>query len=668
MNDINQEEYHELVKQVKRHDELYYAKCTPEISDYEYDQLVKDIEAIEKRHPDWVMASSPTQSVNEKTTSGFKTVQHKIPMLSLANTYSEEELDDFIGRMQRLLEREEIDFFVELKMDGVAISVRYEEGHLVQGVTRGNGKQGDDVTENVKAISNLPLQLKGKNIPKALELRGEVYLPIKTFQALNSEKEEAGQDVWANPRNAAAGSLKLLDVAEVKRRKLCVVFYDVVRADGITIKTQSAIPAYIASLGLPCFSGENIARCTSSNEIHQFATTIQNKRASFPFEIDGIVIKVDTIEERKYLGYTGKSPRWAVAYKFAPEQAITSIEDITVQVGRTGVLTPVAELNPVKLAGSTISRATLHNQDEIERKDIRIGDVVVIEKGGDVIPKVVSVDVTKRRSKAKPWKMPRECPGCKKQVVHDETEVAYRCPDPTSCPAGAWRRISFFVSKGAMDIENLGEKVVQKLMEQGMIVKLSDIYRLTKDDLLSLEGFKEKSAQNLIDSIEKSKTTALSRFLFALGIKFVGIGGAEILANHYRSIDAILSATKDDLLDLEGMGPKMADSVIEYLGNPGNIQEIKELLALGVAPTPPAEKRLDHPFADKTFVLTGSLLEYTRTQAATLIKERGGKVSSSVSKKTDFVLAGADPGSKYKKAKSLGVTILSESEFKKFVD
>ncbi len=657
---VSKKEYLELIQEIKRHDELYYSACTPEISDYEYDLLTKRVEAIEKEHPEWVSSSSPTQSVSDSLSSGFHTVKHKYPMLSLSNTYNEEEVEDFIKRLQKLLERNEIDFFAELKMDGVAISVRYEKGLYVQAVTRGNGKEGDDVTENVRQIANLPSRLQEE---VSLELRGEVYLPVEIFRELNREKEEAGQEVWANPRNAAAGSLKLLDSREVKRRKLHIVFYDVVEMDRAPLERQSEISPFLLKLGLPVFDRENMAKCASTEEIFQFAHSIEKKREGYPFEIDGIVIKLDTIQERKFLGSTGKCPRWAVAYKFAPEKALTEILEITVQVGRTGVLTPVAELLPTPLAGSTISRATLHNQDEVERKDIRVHDRVWIEKGGDVIPKVVSVDLSKRSSNAVPWKMPLHCPSCGEAVFRLEGEVAYRCNNHFSCPAQSLRRISFFVAKGAMDIDHLGEKIVEKLIDAGLIRKLSDIYRLKEEDLSEIEGFKEKSIQNLLKSIQKSKRVSLARFIFALGIKFVGTGGSEILANHFRYLHNLQQASIEELLSLDGVGPKMADSVHEFFRRDENLKEIDELLSLGIELIAPEEKKQGHHFFNKTFVLTGTLEKYGRAEATALIKERGGKVSSSVSSQTDYVLAGSEAGSKLKKAESLGVKILAEEEF-----
>jgi len=657
---MNKKEYLDLISEIARHDALYYDECNPEITDFAYDELVKKAKEIEQIHPEWKPSDSPLEKIGESPSPGFKTVKHRYPMLSLANTYSEEELDDFTKRMQKLLEREHVDFFAELKMDGVAISVRYEKGKFVQALTRGNGKEGDDVTINISQLANLPLQLKE---PKTVELRGEVYLPIEIFQELNKEKEENGQEVWANPRNAAAGSIKLLDKSEVKRRKLHIVFYDIVEIEDEEIKRQSSISSILTRIGLPTFDQQDTARCKNPKEVLEFAEKIEKKRPFYPFQIDGIVIKLDTLEERGFLGTTGKTPRWAVAYKFAPEQAITTINDITVQVGRTGILTPVAELEPTLLAGSTISRATLHNQDEIDRKDIRIHDTVWIEKGGDVIPKVAGVDFTKRDSHSKAWKMPSFCPSCQSPVVRLESEVAFRCLNSYLCPAQSLRRITFFVAKGAMDIDHLGEKIVEKLLGAKIISSISDIYKITSSDLEKLEGFKEKSIHNLLDSIERSKNVPLARFIFALGIKYVGAGGSEILANHFKNIENIKKATKEELLELEGIGPKMAESIVEFFSKSRHVQEIEELLSLGVEPKAPEEIKSGHPFFQKIFVLTGTLEKYPRAEAAALIKQRGGKVASSVSKETDYLLAGSEAGSKLKKAESLGIKVLSEEEF-----
>ena len=661
---MQKEQYLQLIEEIQKHDSLYYGSARPIITDYEYDQLLKKLEEIESKHPEWISPASPSQRVSEMPTKGFVQVEHKVSMLSLANTYSPEEIEDFIERVHKLLEHKSVTFCAELKMDGVAITARYERGVFVRGVTRGDGKKGDDVTANLRTIRSIPLTLTGKDVPEVLEVRGEVFMLKKTFEELNRQKEEEGEELWANPRNATAGSLKLLDPREVARRKLSVVFYAIAEEGDLLVDAQHKCPILLEKFGLPVFAEKHRKECKSIEEIVGFAETIEKQRETLPFDIDGIVVKVDQRKFYDMLGVTGKSPRWAVAYKFAPEQATTKILDITVQVGRTGVLTPVAELHPVLLAGSTISRATLHNQEEVERKDIRISDHVVIEKGGDVIPKVVEVVLAKREKDAKSWKMPAHCPSCGTPVIHVEGEVAVRCPSTEGCPQQNLRRVVFFASKDAMDIGHLGEKVVQQLVEKGFVKKLSDIYSLTKEQLLQLEGFKEKSAENLLASIEKSRSPTLARLILALGIKYVGEGTAECLAERAGDIETLAQLSKKELEEIDGVGEKVADAVVEYFSTPAHVKEIIHLLQKGVTPLKITKVECtDHPFYGKTFVLTGTLLNYTRTQASEFIKARGGKVSGSVSQNTDFVLAGDEAGSKLDKAKKLKVDILTEEEF-----
>lgn len=660
-----QEEYIRSVEELIEHDKRYYDLNKPAISDFEYDQLVESVEEFEKANPDMVLPNSPTRRIAEALTEGFKQGTHVAPMLSLANTYSKDELQNFIIRVHKLLHKEEVVFSAELKIDGTAISVRYEKGKLVRALTRGNGKVGDDVTANIKTIKSIPLQLNGKYPPK-LEIRGEVFMPIKVFQELNTQREEEGLENWANPRNAAAGSLKLLDPKEVYARNLHAFFYGVAEPSDF-IKSHYDVHEELSKLGLPVCKDEYFAKCKTLEEILYFAAKIQKERKTLPFEIDGIVIKVDDISTYKTLGMTGKSPRYATAFKFAPEQAHTIINKITVQVGRTGVLTPVAELDPVYLAGSTISRATLHNQEEIERKDIRLGDTVVIEKGGDVIPKVVKVDFDKRPKDSSPWHMPKECPICGTKVIHPQGEVAVRCPN-SKCPAQVLRQFIFFAGKNAMDIEHMGEKVTEQLVTKGLVKRPSDIFKLTQEELTQLEGFKEKSIENLLTSIQKAKDCTLARFIMALGIKHVGSETAELLADYCGSVDKFLSLSKEELLELEGIGETVADSIIEFIHDKHNKDEVALLLKNGVSPRGEKRKVIEgHAFAGKTFVLTGTLENYSRDEAAKLIKERGGKVSGSVSKATSFVLAGDDPGSKFEKAQKLKVRIITEKEFEKML-
>ncbi len=657
---MSKSEYLKLIEEVRKHDRHYFIENHPAISDYEYDQLYAKLKKIEAEHPEWVTPTSPTQRVGEALTKGFRHGTHTTPMLSLDNTYNPEELGDYVARVHRLLEKEKVPFCVELKMDGVAVSVRYEKGKYTRALTRGDGRVGDDITANMKTIRSIPLEIPYEG---DLEIRGEVFMPHRAFQKQNEEKEEAGEEPWANPRNAAAGSLKLLDPHEVAQRGLQAVFYGIAERENPPVPTQHAVHEYLHQFDLPVFSTRHRAVCDSVDSILKFAHKIEKERETLPFDIDGIVIKVDPLKYWPLLGTTGKSPRWAVAYKFAPLQATTRIREIRVQVGRTGILTPVAELEPVFLAGSTISRATLHNEREVARKDIREGDYVVIAKGGDVIPQVIEVDKKRRPSHTHPWKMPSHCPVCATPVVRLEKEVAVRCPN-RECPAQTVGRLIHFTGKHGMDINHLGEKVAEQLVEKKLIKKPSDIYTLTADDLAKLEGFKEKSIQNLLHGIDASRHVSLARLICALGIPHVGEETAELLAQEAGSIHQLAKMTQDDLLRIEGIGEKMAEAIKSYFQDPKNLKEIEALLAHGVKPEPPKQiTRTGHLFSGKTFVLTGALQNYSRDQAAQLIKERGGKVSSSVSKNTDFVLVGEDPGSKLDKAKELKIPTLTEKQF-----
>jgi len=648
-------EYEKLCKEIWEHNRLYYSG-KPIISDQEFDFLLKKLEKIEKDHPEWVTSTSPTQRVGEAATS-FQTVPHRVPMLSLANTYSKEEIADFIKRIHKLAERTDVAFCCELKMDGVAITAHYEKGVFVQGITRGDGRKGDDITSNMRTISNLPLRLYG-DVPDSLEVRGEVFMPHKAFERLN-ENQEVG---WANPRNAAAGSLKLLDPKISAQRGLKVVFYSVAETSDKSVKSQFASHTYLHKLGLPTLSYVSLAH--SLEDIWKATDAVLALRKTLPYDIDGVVIKLDDLKEQARLGNTDKNPRWAVAYKFAAEQAITKILSITVQVGRSGVLTPVAELEPVFLAGSTIARATLHNADEVERKGIREGDYAIVEKGGDVIPKVVSVDHSKRGNHSRPWHMPTHCPVCGTPVVKLGNDVATRCPNSRGCPAQKLRRLEFFVSKHGMDIEHLGEKVVEQLLHKGFVERPSDFFTLDALQLAQLEGFKAKSIQNVLTSLEKARHVPLEKFIMALGVRHVGAGTAEDLAKRAGSIEALMGMSKADLLSIEGIGEVVATSITEYFADPENKEEVQRLLNRGVRPEAREVVSFgNHPFNGKNFVLTGSLSNFTRTAAAALIKERGGKVVDSVSKKTDYVIAGAEPGSKLEKARTMGIPVLDEAAF-----
>lgn len=645
-----------------KHDRRYYDEARPLISDQEYDQKMRQLLAYEKEHPSLIDPKSPAQRVAEAPTEGFEQRAHLVPMYSLANTYSEEEVEAFVQRVHKLLEKEKVPFCCELKIDGTAISLLYKQGKLTHATTRGNGKVGDDVTANIKTIHSIPLVIEGDTVPETLEVRGEVYMSLATFEALNKMRQEEGLEVFANPRNAAAGSLKLLDPRLVAKRKLQLMMYGI--AEGFEgVLTQHEVHARLKRWGFPTAAPSHLAIASNAKEILSFAHTVEKKREELPFEIDGIVVKVNELKYHALLGHTGKTPRFAIAYKFAPEQAVTRIREITVQVGRSGVLTPVAELEPVFLSGSTISRATLHNQEEVARKEIREGDFVFIEKGGDVIPKVVKVDFDRRPSDSRPWQMPTHCPICKTKVVHTAGEVAVRCPN-SLCMGQRVRRIQYFASKNAMDIEHLGEKVVEQLVEKGLVSRVSDLYLLDEASLQELDGFKEKSIRNLLDSIQSSTQCTLARFIMALGIPSVGTETAEALAEATGSVEQLLSMDEVALLAIEGIGEKTAHGIASFVRDPNTLEEIRLLLAHGVAPRKEEKRQIaGHPFSGKSFVLTGSLSRYTREEAAALIKERGGKVVGSVSKNTDYLLMGEEPGSKYEKAKSLQVTILDERAF-----
>lgn len=663
----SREEYLNLIEEITKHDFYYFLKNQPEISDYEYDQLFKRLIDIEKKHPEWLACNSPTQRVSETPTKGFRQVEHEVPMLSLANTYSQKEVEDFMNRVQKGLDGHQPHFCAELKMDGIAISAFFEKGVFKRGVTRGDGRKGDEITQNMKTIRSLPLRLSGDFFPDFLEVRGEVFMAKAVFDELNQKKEEMGEAPWANPRNAAAGSLKLLDPKEVARRKLSIVFYGIARDSASSCDSQEKVHVFLEKLGLPVFESCFRCKCKNTEEVLKFANEVEKKRTKLPYDIDGIVVKVDEIKWQDALGVTGKSPRWAVAYKFAPEQAVSEILQITLQVGRTGVITPVAELKPVAVSGSVVSRATLHNQEEIARKDIRIGDTVFIEKGGDVIPKVAGVDFSKRKETSLLWHMPKTCPSCGTFLVHFDDEVAVRCPNK-ECKEQQLRKIVFFASKAAMDIAHLGERSIEQFFSKGLLQHFSDIYKLTEETIAQIDGFKKKSIDNLLKSIEASKNCSLARFILALGIKYVGEGTAEALEREAQNIENLAKMSRDRLLEIEGVGEKVADALHEFFSSPENQKEIQDLLQAGITPVSLSQSfDSTHPFYGKTFALTGSLQEFTRSQAGALIKEKGGKVAPSVSSKVDYVLVGEEAGSKLEKAKKLKVSLLSEEEFKQLL-
>lgn len=674
MKDVTRSQYEALCDEVWHHNRLYFQESRPEISDDVYDRLVKQLEAIEEQHPDWVSQTSPTRRIGEKPLEGFQDVVHAQPMLSLEKAFTEEELADFHKRVQKLAETKTITYCGELKLDGLAISVTYEKGKFVRAVTRGDGRVGSDVTQNLKTLRTLPLRLTGEHLPELLEIRGEVFLPKAAFEKMNRERQEQDLPLWANPRNAAAGSLKLLDPKEVaKRQELSIVFYGMA-AHGKG--SQFKVHQELAELGLPTVATflksygnfASVAQLHSVEEMVAFANIVAKERVKLPFAIDGVVIKVDELTLLDSLGTTGKHPRGAIAYKFSAEQAWTYLNEIVVQVGRTGVLTPVAELEPVQLAGSCISRATLHNFEELERKDVRPKDYVCIEKGGDVIPKVVAVDRHKRMADSQPFHPPKVCPSCHTPVVKDPHEVALRCPNTDGCFEQVLRRLVHFASKAGLEIEHLGDKVMEQLVRKGYVKQFSDIFTLDAEKLSTLDGFKDKAVHNLLQSVEKAKKATLQRLIMALGIRYVGTQMAEELARSVKSLEKLYTMSKEEFLQVDGVGEKVAQSLVEYFSSEKKRKEIQELVRLGVSLEQDAKNYDEsHPFYNKTLVLTGTLHAMGRTEAANRIRNVGGRTGETVSKKVDFLVVGDEPGSKLEKAQKLGVQILDEEAFLKII-
>ena len=650
-------ETEKLRTEIERHNHLYYVEAAPEISDREYDALLKRLEVLEKQFSELVTPDSPTQRVGGEPLKGFQNVRHTVPMISLANTYSKDELVEFDGRVRKLLSDTEYTYVLEPKIDGVAISLRYEDGLLVRAVTRGDGTTGDDVTANIKTIRSIPLRL-SKDAPDVLEVRGEVYMTRNGFAKLNDERQEAGLDAFANPRNACAGSLKQLDPRIVAKRPLDAVFYGLGECS-TNFETHEQMLSSFTQYGIRITP--QYWSCAEISEILAKLDALEEMKSSFPFEMDGGVIKVNQRDLYETLGSTAKSPRWAVAYKYEPEQAETLLKEITIQIGRTGVLTPVAELEPVQLSGTVVKRATLHNEDEIKRKDIRIGDRVIVEKAGEIIPAVVRVVTEKRTGKETPFDMQAVCKALDIAPVKREGEVAWRIAD-LHHPAMLKRWLTYFASRGAMDIAGLGESVVEQLVDELDLKSPADLYDMTKEQLLGLERFAEKSAQNLIHAIEASKQQPLARVLFALGIPHVGAGAARILADHFGSLDALLEADLETLQDIRDIGPIVGQSILDFFASDETRRLIERLRAAGVNFAQSAGGQTDE-LAGLTFVLTGTMESMTREEAGEVIQQRGGTVSSSVSKNTDYVVAGEKAGSKRKKAEELDVKILDESAF-----
>lgn len=660
----------QLRDQIREHDYRYYVLADPVISDQEYDFLLKELEKLEQENPGLVTPDSPTQRVGKDLTKDFNPVEHVIPMLSLANTYNEEELFDFDRRVREALpENEKVEYVVELKIDGASVSLHYVNGKLVTGATRGDGTVGEEITANVKTIRSIPLKLKKAKTKFSLndiEVRGEIFMKLSDFLKLNKDREMAGEKLFANPRNSSAGTLKMQDPKIVAKRNLNMFAYTLISKDEV-YNSQYENLMILKDLGFNV--NPEACLCSSIEEVLEKCHELEEKRESLAYEIDGAVIKVNSVRQQRILGNIAKSPRWAVAFKFKARQAVTTIENIKWQVGRLGTITPVGELEPVFLSGSTISRATLHNYDEIKRKDIRIGDKVIIEKGGDVIPKVVEVLVNERK-KSKPETIPPDvCPVCNTKLYKPESEVALYCEN-SECPAQVRGRLEHFAARGAMDIEGLGEALIDLFVEMGFLKTYADIYDLKdhRDKLVEIERLGEKSIDNLLKGIEKSKNQPFFKVLFGLGIRYVGSGAARKLADHFGSIEELKKASFEEITSIYEIGPRIAESVVNFFANPGNIEILERLKENGLNFESAKKQVKNSLFKGKSFVLTGSLSSFTREEASEKILNYGGKITASVSKKTDYVLAGESAGSKLDKASSLGVKIISEEDFMKMLD
>jgi DNA ligase (NAD+) len=651
---------------IEYHNKRYYDDAAPEITDFEYDRLYRELKNLEEAHPFLRTKDSPTQKISETTGKHFKTLAHRVPMLSLDNTYSLEELKEFDERIKKGLGGEKYEYVCELKIDGVSIELIYENGELAHALTRGDGEKGDDVLANVRNIQGLPQRLQGRNLPRRMEIRGEVFFIREDFEAINREREERELPLFANPRNTAAGTLKTIDAAESAKKPLQILLYYVFSPDPLPFKTQAESLEWLEKMGFP--KDRHFQLVNHIEDVHAYCEEYQAQRDKIGFDCDGVVLKINRFDQRERLGTTSKIPRWAIAYKFPAQRAETLLKDITLQVGRTGAVTPVAELEPVLLEGTTVSRATLHNEDEIKRKDLRIGDRVLVEKGGLVIPKVLQSFPEKRKGKEKEFQMPAHCPVCGSKLEREEDEAAWRCGN-AACPAQVERIIEHFCSRDAMDIRGAGPAVVKQLLAEKLIKDYADLYTLTELEVAALERKAEKSAQNLVGQIEESRNRTLGRLFFALGIRHVGVHVAELLASRYKSLKEVGETGEEELTAIDGIGPVVAHSIKAFFDNAQNKKVIQKLEKAGVN-----VKRLKEeeplgvqPFQGQTFVFTGELKGYSRKQAEDLVKKLGAKAASSVSKLTTYVVAGEAAGSKLKKAKELGVNILTEGEFDKLV-
>jgi DNA ligase (NAD+) len=656
-----------LREEINYHNYRYYVLDNPVISDYEYDPLMRELENLEARFPHLKTPTSPTQRVGAPPLEKFQEVRHTFPMLSLANAFEEGEVKEFDARLKRFLETtNDIEYCAELKMDGVAVELIYQGGHFITGSTRGDGFVGEDVTQNLKTVKSIPLSLipgKEKRLPSRLEVRGEVYLPIKAFQELNQQRERSGESPFANPRNAAAGSLRQLDSSITAKRPLDIFCYGVGQVSGQSFETHWELLESLHHLGLKV--NRNRKRCRKIEEVLEFHRELDDLREKLPYEIDGVVIKVNSLRLQETLGTIARSPRWALAFKFKPQEVTTVIREIVVNVGRTGALTPTAVMDPVRVGGVVVSRATLHNQDEVEKKDVRIGDTVVVQRAGDVIPEVVRVLPEKRTGKEKKFHMPEKCPVCSSEVFRPEGEAVARCTG-IACPAQLKETIIHFASRGAMNIDGLGEKIIEQLVDRGLVKDYADLYSLTLKDLLTLERMGEKLGGNILAAIERSKKTTQDRLIYALGIRHVGEHTAKLLSREFSDLDELSKASVERLMTIHEIGPQVALSIFKFFQQKGNQRVFQKLKGHGVEyPSRPQARSKKR--AGQTFVFTGTLRIMGREEAESKVESMGGRVSSSVSKKTNFVVVGEDPGSKYEKAQALGVKIITEDEFLKML-
>lgn len=661
-------ELEELKEKIRYHNHRYHVLDDPEISDAEYDRLFKKLVALETAHPQWVSPDSPSQRVGSGPQTAFSQVVHRQPMLSIDNGFNEQDILDFDTRVKRLLgQKEEIVYLVEPKIDGLAVELVYENGVLLTAATRGDGNMGENITANVKTILAVPLKLMGSRpIPELLEVRGEIYMEIAAFRELNQARAAENQPVFANPRNAAAGSVRQLDPRITAERRLNMFCYGIGELKGAEFQAQKELMFGLQQWGLR-INQTALQECGQVTEVIKHCRDLEAKRAQLPYEMDGAVIKVNDLNLQARLGAKSRSPRWALAYKFKPSQETTKILKIEVQVGRTGALTPVAHLEPVEIGGVIVKRATLHNQEEIEKKDIREGDTVMVQRAGDVIPEVVKVITAQRTGREKPFQMPTHCPACKAKVEKKPGEVVVRCSNP-NCPAQVREALIHFVSKGAMNMDGLGEKIALQLIDKGLVKEPADLFGLKFDDLMQLDKFAEKSAANLLQAIENSKKTTLAKLIYSLGIRHVGEHIAEILADHFGSWEALSQADETSLQTITAIGPQIAESVTAYFQDPENQQHLKRLLKAGIQFTPSRRPKGTGPLANKTFVLTGTLKSMERSEAKSHIQKTGAKTTSAVSKSTDYLVIGEDPGSKLSKARKLGITVLNENEFMKLLD